>query len=264
MKADELLEALWASYVAIAPQALAIREFLRGRGDDIVNDHIALRTYGRTLVALDRMAVPFTDRGWEPRDDYVFPNKHLSARYFAHPDPRQPKVFISQLEVDAMPPVVATIIDELVATLPSDFGTGAGWIASGRPWPLTHEQYQILAAESEYAAWVAAHGFRANHFTVDVSSLSSVSGLGELCDALSGAGFRLNESGGVIKGGEDVFLAQASTMAESRPVELDDGTFEIPTCYVEFAQRFPQPDGTVYQGFIASSADRIFESTDRR
>jgi hypothetical protein len=38
---------------------------------------------------------------------------------------------------------------------------------------------------------------------------------------------------------------------------------EIPTCYYEFARRYPLADGRLYQGFVAASADRIFESTHR-
>jgi hypothetical protein len=41
-----------------------------------------------------------------------------------------------------------------------------------------------------------------------------------------------------------------------------EGTFEIPSCYYEFALRYPDTDGKLYSGFIAKSADKIFESTD--
>ena len=46
--------------------------------------------------------------------------------------------------------------------------------------------------------------------------------------------------------------------------EFSDGTRTIPACYVEFALRHPDADGALFGGFIADSADRIFESTDRR
>ncbi len=36
----------------------------------------------------------------------------------------------------------------------------------------------------------------------------------------------------------------------------------IPTCYYEFARRYPGPDGKLYEGFVAASADKIFESTN--
>ena len=47
-------------------------------------------------------------------------------------------------------------------------------------------------------------------------------------------------------------------------VEFTDGTHVVPACYYEFARRYVQADGTRFEGFIAKSADKIFESTDRR
>jgi len=36
---------------------------------------------------------------------------------------------------------------------------------------------------------------------------------------------------------------------------------DVPTCYYEFAKRYPGPDGKLFPGFVAASADKIFEST---
>ncbi|MFB6258856.1 MAG: TraB/GumN family protein [Flavobacteriales bacterium] len=77
-------------------------------------------------------------------------------------------------------------------------------------------------------------------------------------------GFELNTSGGEVKGSPDVFLEQSSTMANDVEVEFTDGTYEIPFCYYEFARLYEKPDGEMYQGFVAKSADKIFESTDRK
>lgn len=42
-------------------------------------------------------------------------------------------------------------------------------------------------------------------------------------------------------------------------------TAKIPSCYYEFARRYPDPrTGRVYDGFVAASADKIFESTNKR
>ncbi|MGB1300776.1 MAG: DUF1338 domain-containing protein, partial [Pseudoalteromonas tetraodonis] len=35
-------------------------------------------------------------------------------------------------------------------------------------------------------------------------------------------------------------------------------------CFYEFAIRYPKPDGEIYTGFVAASADKIFESTNAR
>ncbi len=52
-------------------------------------------------------------------------------------------------------------------------------------------------------------------------------------------------------------------MASEIPVKFDDGLHNIPGCYYEFAKRYPLANGKLYQGFVAKSADKIFESTNR-
>jgi hypothetical protein len=72
----------------------------------------------------------------------------------------------------------------------------------------------------------------------------------------------LNSSGGEVKGTPEELLEQSSTKAGILPIDFVEGTFEIPSCYYEFAFRYPDTDGKLYSGFIAKSADKIFESTD--
>ena len=51
-------------------------------------------------------------------------------------------------------------------------------------------------------------------------------------------------------------------MADNQDVTFSDETLEIPSCFYEFAQRYPLPNGELYQGFVEASADKIFESTN--
>ena len=74
-------------------------------------------------------------------------------------------------------------------------------------------------------------------------------------------GFKLNKSGGEVKGSPDKFLEQSSTMAGLVKVAFDDKEMNIPGCYYEFAKRYNLSDGNLYQGFVETSADKIFEST---
>ena len=135
---------------------------------------------------------------------------------------------------------------------------------AGRLWePVPYAEYQALAEESEYAGWVAALGLRANHFTVSVNALKTFHDLASLLDFLEGERFPLNLAGGRIKGTPEVLLEQAATLADRQPVEFADGPHEVPTCYYEFARRYPNAQGQLYEGFVASSADKIFESTNR-
>jgi hypothetical protein len=136
------------------------------------------------------------------------------------------------------------------------------FLYSGTHWQVSSQDYKSLLAESENAAWMAAWGYRANHFTVSVNHLQNINELADVNTILKNNGFALNTSGGEIKGGEDVCLAQSSTMADKATVQFSDIEMTIPSCFYEFAQRYALADGSLYQGFVAASADKIFESTN--
>ena len=266
MTVAELLAALWRDYVSCAPQAERIHALLGARGETVRNDHVALRTFDDGRGSIDALgiaalAAPFEALGWQPRETYRFADKHLLARYWQHPDPALPKVFISELVTAELSPSAQATIAKLVAQLPAGFAP-LPW--SGRPWTIAHATYEALLAESEYAAWVAAFGFRVNHFTVDVASLTSFADLPALCDFLVAHGFTLNDAGGTIKGTPAEHLEQASTRADAIDVAFADRSAQIPSCYYEFARRYRLPSGELFQGFVPGSADKIFESTDAK
>ncbi len=77
-------------------------------------------------------------------------------------------------------------------------------------------------------------------------------------------GYRLNNSGGEVKGTPAQLLEQSSTLADQVDVEFQEGRFSVPSCYYEFAKRYHDTDGKLFSGFIAESADKIFESTNFR
>ncbi len=264
MTFDDLLYKLWDDYATLNPQARAIHNLLQARGERIVNDHIALRTYDDPRVSIDRLARAFEKVGYTRQEEYDFEQKKLFARHFEHDDPNQPKVFISELQLakcsDALRAKVAALLDQL----PGDQMQRDDAPVAGRSWDLSFADYEALAAESEYAGWVAAFGFRANHFTVFVNALTTFESLQALNTCLKQNGYALNDSGGEVKGSPDVFLEQSSTLADQVEVKFSDGTHVIPACYYEFARRYPLPSGELFQGFVAKSADKIFESTDRR
>jgi hypothetical protein len=136
-------------------------------------------------------------------------------------------------------------------------------IINGRVWETpSYALYSTLREESEYAAWMYVYGFRANHFTVNVNDLADFDTLESLNDFLEEKGWKLNASGGKIKGTPAQLLEQSSTLGDIQEIEFLEGKYSIPTCYYEFALRYADMSGELYQGFIASSADKIFESTD--
>ena len=119
-----------------------------------------------------------------------------------------------------------------------------------------------LSKESEYAAWLSAHGYGANHFTVSVNQLDRFDTVKGVNDHLRESGFAINESGGEVKGSPEVLLEQSSTMADRVAVDFSDGQHVVPGGFYEFALRYAMNNGELYQGFVAASADKIFESTD--
>lgn len=258
---NQLFAALWQDYIQMTPSAAKVHELL-GRGEAIINDHIALRTFNLPKVNLEVLAAHFVALGYKPCGDYHFEAKKLNAKHFEHPDPTQPKVFISELMVESFSPELQAKVVELVEQIPQSALTADNFLYSGRHWELSSETYRELLAESEYAAWVAAFGYRANHFTVSINHLPGYETIEAVNQALKDAGFVLNSSGGEVKGSAEVLLEQSSTMADSIPVTFADARLEIPSCFYEFALRYPKPDGELYTGFVAASADKIFESTN--
>ncbi len=261
----ELLDRLWTDYVALNPHALAVREALQGRGETIVNDHIALRTFDEPRIGLDALAAPFVEAGYTVGESYHFTEKKLFARHYEHPDPSLPLLFVSELKTDELPAEVVKIIRGLIAQLPRGVGERWDFPVAGRLWNLTVKEYETLARASEYAGWLGAFGFHANHFTVLVNALKTFDSLAGLNAFLVEKGFELNTAGGAIKGSPTELLEQSSTLAGKVTVKFLDGERQVPACYYEFARRYEAPaTGRLFRGFVVQSADKIFQSTDRR
>lgn len=259
-----LIENMWRDYATMNPQADAIHKLLASRDETIDNDHIALRTYNHPRTGIEVLAKPFLDAGYKPAGEYEFIEKKLTAKHYEHPDKVLPRVFISQLLVEQFDAHVGEAVDQLVAQVPDEVLQRPDLPVAGRPWVVSYKQYEGLRGYSEYAAWMAAFGFRVNHFTVDVGALKCFPTLKNFNDYLEENGFKLNNTGGKIKGSPDVYLEQSSTLADPVRVEFSDGREAIPGCYYEFAKRYPLPDGTIFSGFVTKSADKIFQSTDRQ
>ncbi|HWL07660.1 MAG TPA: DUF1338 domain-containing protein [Planctomicrobium sp.] len=259
-----LLDRLWGDFSRINPQAGAIHLLLERRGETVVNDHIAFRTFADPRVGIDVIAKPFVAAGYTRQQSYQFKQKKLDACHYEHPDPTLPKVFISELKLQECSQTVQHLVENLLSQIPAETLNDPEFCLSGRPWEVSYADTNLLAQESEYAGWMAAFGYRANHFTVLVNSLKTVGSLEELNTLLKESGFPLNGDGGEIKGGPDELLEQSSTLAPPVTVPFTDGDAQVPGCYYEFAKRYPRADGTLFSGFVTTSADKIFQSTDRR
>lgn len=261
---ESVFDALWQQYIEINPQADKIHTLLEKRGERIINDHIALRTFGTDKLGINKLSRVFLDLGYEKAGEYDFEKKKLNAIHLQHfGNPEYPKVFISELKTELFSDEMQKIITNIENQIDDSVIDSELFVASGRSWNLSFEQYIQLLRESEYAAWTAAFGYRANHFTVSLNHLTTFFNLQDLNSFLIENDFTLNDVSGLIKGTPDQLLEQSSTMAAPVSMEFDNSTHVIPGCFYEFAKRYPmQENGRLYQGFIAASADKIFESTN--
>ncbi|MGL4270517.1 MAG: DUF1338 domain-containing protein [Plesiomonas sp.] len=260
---NSLLRLWWQDYVALTPVVTRVNSLL-GDHADLINDHLALRTFDLPTTGLPRLLPLLEALGYRVGGQYQFPERKLDAVHLEHLDPRQPKIFISQLHVAQLSAPAQQLIAALVAQLPATLLDSPEGLAAGRRWQLTLADYQLLLAESEYAAWLAAFGFRANHFTLSVNSLQEFHTLQQLNVVLTQHQIALNQQGGEIKGSPAQKLEQSATLAELVEIPFSDQSYVIPGCFYEFALRYPQEDGSLFQGFIEGSANAIFSSTDTR
>jgi len=262
---NELINILWEDYSSMNQQAKRIHELLKARGENIINDHIAFRTYNFPKIGVDVLALPFKRFGYKAKGEYGFPDKKLYARHYEHPDERNPRIFISELKVQECSKDLQKIVEGLAQQVTDKDVADDRFIVSGRLWsPISYKTYLKLKEESEYAAWMAVFGFRANHFTVLFNALKTFKDLQEFNQVIKDSGYPLNSAGGEIKGTPQDLLEQSSTLAHSVEVEFSESRETVPACYYEFARRYPKADGKLFSGFISQSADKIFESTDNK
>jgi hypothetical protein len=257
---SQVFEAMWQDYLELNPDALKIYQ-LFSKKNTVVNDHVAFRTFGIDGIRVEDLAAPLIAAGYKEAGSYDFPEKKLRAKHYAHPE--QPLVFISELIVEVFSAQAQAIISDLVEQMDLSRVSRSDFLYSGQHWQMSSSEYETLLIESEYAAWVAAFGFRANHFTVSINHLEQFSDIHQVNQFLLDNHFVMNQSGGIVKGTPEVYLEQSSTMANRVEVTFSDKTALVPSCFYEFAIRHKMENGELFKGFIASSADKIFESTNR-
>lgn len=287
---DQIMEALFTPYRNRVPDVKKISEAMVAKGiikneGDIVNDHIAFRTLGVPHLGIASFEKIFLHYGYTKKDHYYFEGKKLDAYWYAPPEDHYPRIFMSELRVGDLSYEAQTIIESYTKNIVSDpveklnltDPVEVGEFFHKALWELpTIEDYNALAAESEYASWVIYNRYYLNHYTISVHPFSQEYNTVEKFNTfLEDIGIRLNLSGGKIKTSPDGLLKQSSTVAKMMEATFADGLkMEIAGSYVEFAERLvlPQflhlPDNAIERkhrrdGFESANADKIFESTYR-
>ncbi len=263
---EPLLAQLWQTYTALNPQVEKIRQHFIAFGEQPVNDHIALRTLDHPSCGLDQLVSLWQPYGYHVEEHYQFVDKKLIALHLQHQDVELPKIFISALQYHQLPDQLQQPLAQLIEKIPPTLLTQSDLLYSGRHWPINWQTYQTLAAASEYAAWFYVYGFTANHFTISVNHLKKLTKLEQVNQFIVDRGYALNAVGGLIKGTPQVYLEQSATLAEDCFVQFNDldSPQKIPSVFYEFAKRYPDASGKLFQGFVTNNADKIFSSTDRR
>lgn len=260
-----------------------IKEGVIADSSEIENDHIAFRTMGVPLLGVQSLEKLFLHYGYVKRDHYYFQQKKLDAWWYSPPLPGYPRIFISELRVSELPEnaqqIITSYTNEVkhdpVDSLELDDPQAVDGFLHGGLWRLpSREDYNLLAAISEYAAWVIYNRYYLNHFTISVHNLKEgYNTIEQFNGFLERNGFVLNDSGGKIKASPDGGLLQSSTVAAMTQATFAGGEEKmIPGSYVEFAERkvLPQFSGlpkneikAIHRrdGFEAANADKIFEST---
>lgn len=266
MNTTELFDKLWNEYTMRTPSAQKIKDIFTQEGNTVYNDHVAFRTFDDERVNIDVLAVPFLKAGYIEKGDYTFEAKKLYAKHYEHAtDKNAPRVFISQLKTKEFSFELQAEVKKMIDSIPAEQLQSGDLVFKGRLWEQPSlEVYEKLQEETEYAAWLYVNGFCANHFTVDINRLDTFASIQEVNEFLKQNGFKMNTSGGEVKGTPDELLEQSSVLADKVIVDFQETSKEITSCYYEFAYRYPMSNGELYSGFIASSADKIFESTDMK
>ena len=264
MTRDELFSQLWDNYTLQNPSVKKVYESFTKLGETVINDHIALRTFNDPRMNIDVLEKPFKDTGYVEIEKYTFKSKKLKARHYEVPnDNLAPKVFISELILEDFSDEFQNIITSKINNVENSAYQDLELIFKGNVWGVpSYKEYNQLREESEYAAWLYVFGFRANHFTVSINNLKKLNTIEKVNSHLEDNGFLLNSQGGKIKGSKSDLLQQSSTMAERIKIKFSEGTYEIPSCFYEFAIRYPNNSGKLFGGFLAKNADKIFESTN--
>lgn len=288
-----LWDKLWEDYSRRVSYARTYEQMITGSGGTVANDHIAFRSLrinsnGTDLgiAYLERVAVAL---GYQVAGEYTFPDQKLYARHYRHPDQDRsdlPKLFISELLVDALPESTARLIAQTVAE--PYFPQQQGWSAepSGeieckqaadhlggtftRPWPAPRQSVvEAVDGVTQYGAWVLLHGYAVNHFTgyVNRQNTPRYPDIESTALGLAALGVPMKEE---IEGSRGSGLRQTATRAISELVSACDDTgepIEIPWTYAyyEIAERNlveVAPGKTaLFEAFLGPQASNLFEMT---
>ena len=78
MKIDDLLNHMWKTYTELNPHIKEVLDLIESKEDsEILNDHIALRTFNHERINKDKLVHFFLDSGYNFVENLHFDQKRL-------------------------------------------------------------------------------------------------------------------------------------------------------------------------------------------
>ncbi len=293
-----LFDRLWDRYRERVSYVRDYEKVIAEHGATFVNDHIAFRTFAtqEPLAGISSLSRIFEALGYQAAGCYQFPDKHLSAIHFQHPNAEFPKLFISELRLWELSAETQTCITshvkshrypislETLAKLSQLADKDSHAPPDAMLLKRTSQEFEILPwavpnradvetvnQESQYAAWVLVHGYNVNHFTSLVNShgVEELNDIDKTIEALKAAGVPMKAE---VEGEPGSKLRQSATNAVEIDVPVIDSghqtTMPWSYAYFELAERGeitdPETGGSHrFEGFLGPQATQLFEMTRR-
>ncbi len=294
--AGQLWELLWRDYSSRVRYAQTYAQMITKAGGTVANDHIAFRSLrmavdspqGKVNLGIEYLGKFAEALGYEAAGEYTFSETHLYARHYRHPQQAEfnlPKLFISELIVDELPPQTIQLIQQTVSgvnllsysAIINSFNYDTERLAKELlkiftcPWqPPRRSIVEEVNKVSQYGAWVLLHGYAVNHFTGDVNrqNTSEYPDIDSTARALAKLGVPMKSE---IEGDVSSGLRQTATQAVTEIVtvldELTDTEIQIPWTYAyyEIAQRYMVEEESgkkvLFDAFLGRNAQQLFEMT---
>ncbi|MCF4970058.1 DUF1338 domain-containing protein [Nostoc sp. CMAA1605] len=289
-----LWELLWQEYKTRVNYAQIYEQMITAAGGNIANDHIAFRSLrmvvdspqGEVNLGVNYLGQIVESLGYLPVGEYIFPQTHLYARHYRHPQQVEfdlPKLFISELIVDELPDNTAQLIYQTVSQIqqqlifPSQPETDDESIiqqlrtAFTRPWQIPlRSAVETVNQVTQYGAWVLLHGYAVNHFTgyINRQNTSSYPDIDTTAKGLANLGVPMKNE---IEGDVTCGLRQTATAAVKEMVTVIDDMsgekIQIPWTYAyyEIAQRYlveiTPGKQELFDAFLGANAKQLFEMT---
>jgi hypothetical protein len=294
--ARHLWELLWQDYSIRVSYARTYAQMITDAGGTVANDHIAFRSLrmeidapqGKVNLGIDYLGQLAEALGYEVAGEYSFPETHLYARHYRHPQQEEfdlPKLFISELIVDELPEKTVNLIQQTVSSVSlfhysailQTFASKTGRAAKELhriftcPWqPPRRSVVQEVNNITQYGAWVLLHGYAVNHFTgyVNRQNTAEYPDIETTARGLANLGVPMKAE---IEGDVASGLRQTATQAVTEVVTVLEDTVDVEIqlpwtyAYYEIAQRYMvevEPGQQVlFDGFLGRNAQQLFEMT---